>query len=89
MPKSPILNREVFYERLRDGSFRMLDWALVNTTLGTMVEPRQPQRMITLKGHTVLTVFENSFTRIVEMQEDKFFRFNQTGGRLMPLDFAN
>lgn len=40
MPKTPILTRTLLMKRLRDGSFRLLDQNLVNTTLGAMLEPR-------------------------------------------------
>ena len=40
MPKTPIVNRTAFYEVLRDGTVRDLEWNLVQTTLGAMVEPR-------------------------------------------------
>ena len=40
MPKLPILRRTRFFERLSDGTFRDLDWQLVDTTLGSMLEPR-------------------------------------------------
>lgn len=38
--KEPILTRSLLYEQLRDGSLRMLDFALVGTSLGAMLEPR-------------------------------------------------
>jgi hypothetical protein len=34
-----ILSRTIFYDN-SDGKFRFHDWALVNTTLGAMLEPR-------------------------------------------------
>lgn len=40
MPKAPILSRFRLYERMRDGSERDLEWNVVNTSLGQMIEPR-------------------------------------------------
>jgi len=36
----PITSRTMLFERLRDGTFRHLDFNLVNTSLGAMIEPR-------------------------------------------------
>lgn len=38
--KAPILSRTALYERLRDGSLRHLEFNVVETSLGTMLEPR-------------------------------------------------
>lgn len=40
MPRAPIQTREIYAERLPDGSLRPLEFALVGTSLGAMVEPR-------------------------------------------------
>lgn len=40
MPHSPILSREAFYTRTREGKYRDLDFNIVTTSIGTMVEPR-------------------------------------------------
>jgi len=37
---APITSRTLLFERLRDGSFRILDYTVVGTSLGTMLEPR-------------------------------------------------
>lgn len=36
---APILSRTALFDTLRDGSLRRLDWNLVNTSLGAMLEP--------------------------------------------------
>lgn len=40
MPSAPILARTLLWETLSDGTVHQLDWNLVETNLGTMVEPR-------------------------------------------------
>jgi hypothetical protein len=45
-----ILSRTVFYDKGNDGIFRFHDWALVNTTLGTMLEPRAVLNPIYMPG---------------------------------------
>lgn len=86
MPKSPILSREIFYERLKDGSYRDLDWALVNTSLGAMVEPRP---LIRFNSSKVLNVdlVDNSYNRRTELAEDEFYKLHGVNGRQLPVDF--
>ena len=86
MPKAPILNRELFYTRLRDGSYRDLDWQLVNTSLGAMVEPRQ---IVGIDRQKVVQrdVYDSSFTRRTEFNEDQFFSLMGTAGQQVPVDF--
>lgn len=85
MPKGPVLSRELFYDKLRDGTFRDLDWALVNTTLGAMLEPRS----IATVGSPVRQVdaLDVSFTRRTQMDETVMFRTFGTAGPLVPVDF--
>jgi hypothetical protein len=89
MPKSPILSREIFYDQLGDGTFRILDWCLVSTELGGMIESRHP----TLAGHGTTPVANTdvvdcSFTKISQMNEDKFFTLFNTAGWQIPKDFS-
>lgn len=86
MPKAPILNREAFYSKLRDGSFRDLDWNLVNTSLGAMVEPRQLRRV---DGGKVVhqDVYDNSFNRRTEFDENQMATLMGTAGLQLPVDF--
>lgn len=44
MPRTPITDREIFMEKLPDGTMRRMDFNLVNTSLGAMVEPRNVLR---------------------------------------------
>ena len=39
MPKAPILSSTRFFETLQNGLSRDLDWQMVQTTLGVMLEP--------------------------------------------------
>ena len=85
MPKSPILSREVFLTRLNDGSLRELDWALVNTDLGGMVEPRP--RVNFYDPSLQVDIVDASYTRSVEIKEDEFNSLMGTYGRQVLLDF--
>lgn len=88
MPKAPILDRTVFYDRLRDRSIRLLDWNLVNTNLGQMVEFRNMARFY--GGQTRLTQIDEtdmSFDRLLPFDEDSFFATFLTGGQQLPSDF--
>lgn len=86
MPKAPILNREAFYDRLSDGTFRDLDWNLVNTSLGAMVEPRQ---VVLVDGGKVAQrdLKDASFNSRREFDEDKLFSLMGTAGHQLPVDY--
>lgn len=72
MAKRPVLSREIFYERLPRGGFRMLDFALVNTTLGAMIEPRP---VLFNGGKTTnADVDDYGFDRISELDKDQSVR---------------
>ena len=40
MPRAPITTRTMLWERRSDSTVYLLDWSLVTTSLGTMVESR-------------------------------------------------
>ena len=42
--KAPIQSRTLLLQRLRDGSLMLLDYNLVSTSLGLMLEPRTVNR---------------------------------------------
>ena len=87
MPRSPITSRTLFYDQLRDGTYRLLDWCVINTSLGLMVEPRNIAT-VPANGKVVQNIFDDtSFTEIKQMDEDQFYRFYNTGGRLIPAEF--
>ena len=86
MPRAPILNREGYYKTLRDGTQVPLDWNLVNTPLGAMLEQRQfgPCTSPLLDVDAV----DAGFTREVEYDENVLqFQFS-TGGSRLPTDYA-
>lgn len=88
MPRAPILSRELFYDQNPDGSYRLLDFCLVNTSLGAMIEPRN---LIAVNGGKVRAVDAfgaDSFTKISEMNEDTFYRTFNFNGRQVPVSFA-
>lgn len=85
MPRAPILSRDCFYQKLRDGTYRDLDWNLVNTSLGAMVEARS---IGGYTGEQVLDLRDLSFNDRREFDENKFFRYHGTGGNQLPVDFA-
>jgi hypothetical protein len=45
-----ILRRTILYEKGADGIIRFHDWAIVNTTLGTMIEARAVVNPIYMPG---------------------------------------
>lgn len=86
MPKAPILSRDVFYTRLRDGSFKYLDWNLVNTEQGACVEPRNLIPVV-FGAITQLDPYDTSFTRETQINEDEIPALFGTGGQQVPLDY--
>lgn len=86
MPKAPVLSRELFFDRLPDGTYRDLDWALVNTSLGAMVEPV----CLSYAGLNRITQIDQrdmSFTSRRELDEDQMFSLLGTAGQQLPADF--
>ena len=83
MPKAPILSRTRLYETLRDGSFRNLDWNLVNTTLGAMMEPVS----IVMGPITQRDPYDESFTDRMSISGDQQYQLMGTGGQLWPRTF--
>lgn len=88
MPKTPILSRELFYDKNRDGTYRDLDFCLVNTSLGAMVEP-VPKRWVNDGAITDIDVLDVSFNRRTEMDETTMFSVLGTAGLQLPVDRNN
>jgi hypothetical protein len=87
MPKSPILSREVFFDKLSDGTLRLLDWSIVNTSLGIMVESRN--HMICGSGMNPVTnvdMVDASWNKISQVDEGMFFDLFNTSGYQYPKD---
>lgn len=85
--KDPITSRDVFYDTLRDGSLFFLDWCLVDTPLGAMVEPRQIMGT-NPEGVTNTSLYDSSFSRVSQFDEDTFYSTFGTGGRQLPADYS-
>lgn len=86
MPRTPILNREGYYKKLSDGTIVPLDWNLVNTSLGAMLEQRQfgpcTAPLIDVDAR------DAGFTRELEFDENVLqFQFS-TGGSRLPTDYS-
>lgn len=89
MPKSPVLDRTIFYDTLNDGTLRLLEWNLVNTTLGQMIEPRNLSS-VGIGASRVVQIDEKdlvNFNRILPFDEDQFFATFLTGGQQLPRDY--
>lgn len=88
--KAPILSRECFYMKLRDGSLCFLDWNLVQTSIGAMAEPRNLGTNID-DGHdgSGREMYFESFTRITEMDDNLLPRLMGTTGRQLPCDWSS
>ena len=88
MPKAPIIERDLLFERLNNGTYRLLDWCPVNTDLGWMVEQRVMQSISDTGALTTWNdVFDGSYTRIREVAGDRLYSDFGTSGRVVSLDF--
>lgn len=83
--KEPISSRDVLYDTLRDGSLVFLDWCIVDTPVGAMLEPRQilppTERVVNVN------MFDMSFSRLTPFKEDLLFSMFMTSGRQLPVDY--
>lgn len=89
-----ILSRDVFYDRRRGQhaagrTYRLLDFCLVDTPLGAMVEPRMMSLVGCTSGSnlTNLSADEVAFNRITEMDETTMFDKFGTAGNQLPIDY--
>lgn len=86
--KAPILARDRMYGRMRrTGDLYPLDWNIVNTELGAMMEPRQ---ILGADANKIvnLDIEDNSFNRITEVNEDEMVNLFNHSGRQIPVDFS-
>ena len=91
MPLKPILYRESFYEEKVDkdsGLVEMwdLDWNLVNTLKGAMIEPRQLNPIGFGNTGKMRAMDEQSVNKRSKMSFEEFARTFQTWGRQLPVD---
>ena len=86
MPKTPILSREGFYKTSLGGTLVPLDWNLINTNLGVMLEQRQmgPARN-PLKD---IDAIDAGFTRFADIDEHRLQFLFSTGGSALPTNFS-
>jgi hypothetical protein len=88
MPKAPILSRETYYDTLNNGTLHLLDWNVVNTSLGAMVEPRQVSLAELGTGDQAqIDLTDVGPTRLSPMVEDTFFGKHLGGGQQLPRDY--
>ena len=89
MPKAPILYREGFYEIIRGGPRdylnhrpkRVSEWQVVETELGTMVEPRTSTNIADAVGKVVnADATDMSISKFTEMDPSDFQNQYGTGG---------
>lgn len=86
MPRAPILSREGYYKKLSDGTMVPLDWNVVGTSLGAMIEQRQV--CVTTSPLAAIDAKDAGFTRMLEMDENVLQFQSGTGGQALPTDFS-
>ncbi len=70
MPSAPILTRTLLWEALSDGTIHQLDWNLVTTSLGTMVEPRSLVRQSDFKNEDFV---DSGYSGMRKLQSDTMY----------------
>lgn len=93
MPRNPILYRESFYEikRSSDGDEEMwdLDWNLVNTLKGAMIEPRLINPLgFGSKTGVIRAMDEQAVNKRSPITFEEFARTFFTWGRQLPVDYT-
>lgn len=87
MPRLPILSRDAFFARLpNNGGLRDLDYCLVNTSLGAMIEPTPIHRVP--PGAVGVDVYDAAVTRRTELDETQFYSLMGTAGGGVFQNFA-
>ena len=85
--KSPILSRTRLYGRMRrTGQRYPIDWDLVNTELGGMLEPHNVLGP-NVGAVQIVDIEDISFNDILEINEDQMQDMFGTGGRQIPFAF--
>jgi len=70
MPSAPILTRTLLWEALSDGTIHQLDWNLVTTSLGQMVEPRSLVRQAPVQNEDFL---DSGYSGMRKLQSDVMY----------------
>lgn len=86
MPKTPIQYRSLLFTRLRDKTIRLLDWCLVQTSLGPAYEPRVVQSIQNVGNVVQRDVYDANYSDIREVEEGAFFQ-GVHGGIQVPADY--
>lgn len=89
MPRTPILSREIFYEVSSSGRIRFLDFCIVDTVLGAMVEPRNLLGIQTGAVNTIDYHDSLNFNKMSQFNEDTFFQTFGSGGNQQSISFAS
>lgn len=79
--KEPITSRTILFDTLRDGTKVRLDWNLVDTPQGGMLEPRSIG-MVNAESVNSIDAFDEGFTKFQELDEDVMQELFNTGGCL-------
>lgn len=82
MPRSPIISREALFMQLPDGTLFQLDWNLVDTSVGGMLEMRS-FNVLGDEGSEV-DRRDASYSRITVIDEHKMPEYFGTHGALIP-----
>ena len=86
---TPIIERVRLYDTRR-GDIRFLDWNLVQTRLGAMIEPRALSEVPVEDGVNITNFDEenNAITAMREINEDKFFSIYNHSGKQITSDVS-
>jgi hypothetical protein len=95
MPKAPILARRGYFDTISRSNpiIRFLDWNVVDTELGSMVEPRQdirgiPTAVAGANGLVQVDLIDSGFTAISQMNSDTFYSQFGTDGQQVAVDVS-
>lgn len=84
MPKAPITSRTLLYDVRADDSYFDLDWNIVNTSVGQMIEPRCLIAVPIGENFVPVDQEDNSFTDRSQTRNDQLFDAYGTGGQQLP-----
>jgi hypothetical protein len=84
--KEPILSRTLLMDTLRDGTKMLLDWNLVETSLGTMLEPASIS-LVNGEATAAIDAMDAGFSKTLEIDEDTIQGLFNSGGNLLFRNF--